>query len=95
MGKKTGQKDRGQIERHTVAERHRVGRKTQPDKNTVYTNKEIGHKHKHGHIQSLQNRERESSIIQGVIQGDHTWPLDRVTAQGHRTRSSHIFIPQS
>ena len=42
----------------TEAERNRVGRKTQPDKNTVYTNKEIGHKHKHGHIQSLQNKER-------------------------------------
>ena len=31
---------------------HRVGRKTQLDKNAVYTNNEIGHKDKHGRIKS-------------------------------------------
>ena len=35
-----------------MEERHREGRKTQLDKKKMYTNKEIGHKHKHGHIQS-------------------------------------------
>jgi len=55
-----GTKDRGQkdrrVERHTVAERSRVDRKTQLDKHTVYTNKEIGHKHKQGHIQNKKKK---------------------------------------
>jgi len=48
--------ERQRAERHREAEMHRVGRKTQLDKNAVYTNNEIGHKDNHGRIQSGGNK---------------------------------------
>ena len=48
---------------HRVTERHRVGRKTQLDKNAVYTNNEIGHKDKHGRIQSGGNKNVSGSKV--------------------------------
>ena len=55
--------ERQRAGRHRVAERHRVGRKTQLDKNAVYTNNEIGHKDKHGRIQSGGNKNVSGSKV--------------------------------
>ena len=82
-----GTKDRGQkdrrVERHTVAERSRVDRKTQLDKHTVYTNKEIGHKHKQGHIQSekkcgcKQRDSRTNRVIEWAQEAEWAETLTR------------------
>ena len=55
--------ERQRAGRHRVAERHRVGRKTQLDKNAVYTNNEIGHKDKHGRIKSGGNKNVSGSKV--------------------------------
>ena len=89
-----GTKDRGQkdrrVERHTVAERSRVDRKTQLDKHTVYTNKEIGHIPKQGHIQSEQKCEWVQTERQSHKQGYRVGTRSRVGTNTDKSRYKHI-----
>ena len=74
---------------HRVAERHRVGRKTQLDKNAVYTNNEIEHKDKHGLIQSGGNKNVSGSKVTHKERESHKQGY-RVGTNTDKSRFKHI-----